>query len=92
MPSGSLAVALSALFFLALAAAGACASAPRGGNDTVRIGVASCANERLENPFWRLLRDRQPDMVALLGDNVYADHPGLGKVRHATALRPLRPT
>ncbi|EDQ91518.1 uncharacterized protein MONBRDRAFT_23508 [Monosiga brevicollis MX1] len=41
--------------------------------DVLRIGFGSCANQRKPNPMWRVMREAAPDLMVLLGDNVYAD-------------------
>lgn len=38
-----------------------------------RISFGSCANQRASMPILRVMADRKPDLVVMLGDNVYGD-------------------
>lgn len=38
-----------------------------------RIAFGSCSDEKRPQPVWEAIRARQPDLLVLLGDNVYAD-------------------
>lgn len=58
--------------------------------DDFRIGVASCNNERVRTTLWSVLRERKPQVTALLGDNIYADHPLFLKVRIPATLDDIR--
>ncbi|KAB2851708.1 MAG: alkaline phosphatase family protein [Hyphomicrobiaceae bacterium] len=38
-----------------------------------RLAFASCADQKKPQPIWRRLIDTKPDLLLMLGDNVYAD-------------------
>lgn len=59
--------------------------------ELLRIGVASCYNERRDSKaLWQRLAAREPRMLLLLGDNVYADHPLFFKIRVPATVADIR--
>ena len=50
-----------------------------------RIAVGSCLNQRRPAPILRVLAATHPDLVLLIGDNVYADTDDAARMRAAYA-------
>jgi alkaline phosphatase D len=48
-----------------------------------KIAFGSCAKQTAPCPIWETIADYQPDLLLLLGDNVYADNEG-GVMKPAT--------
>ena len=51
-----------------------------------RIAFGSCANQQNPCPIWQTIADANPDLLLLLGDNIYADIVD-GRLRPATPER-----
>ncbi len=51
-----------------------------------RIAFGSCANQQAPCPIWGTIADYQPDLLLLLGDNIYADLVD-GRLKPATPQR-----
>jgi alkaline phosphatase D len=51
-----------------------------------RIAFGSCANQQEPCPIWGTIADYQPDLLLLLGDNVYADIVN-GRLKSSTPER-----
>lgn len=68
------------------AALGACAAAPnQPGGESLRIGVASCADQGKPQPIWDAALQQRCGFFVFAGDNVYADQPpfDIARVRKA---------
>lgn len=54
---------------------------PDKNTNTLRIAITSCAkiSEQPYQPVWQAILDQQPDLLLLLGDNVYLDKKHLDK-------------
>jgi alkaline phosphatase D len=63
---------LTSLSILALAAALA-AAAPAAAGELRRLAVGSCADQKRPQAVWKALAATRPELVVLLGDNIYAD-------------------
>lgn len=67
--------------------AGCASASPRAGAATLRIGVASCADQDKPQPVWDAVLAQRPDFFVFAGDNVYAsDTPfDIARLRRAYA-------
>jgi alkaline phosphatase D len=65
------------------------------GKALARIALASCSNEERPAPLFTAIQQRRPDLLLMLGDNVYGsntpDDPELGGLREAYAMMAQRP-
>ena len=70
------------------------ATAPAASTTRLRVGVASCADQRKPQPIWDAVLAEQPDFFVFAGDNVYASEQPfdvttlrafLQRTRHSTA-------
>ena len=68
---------------------GPVATMPGPDEPLTRIAFGSCANQKLPMPIMQSIIDRQPDLLVMLGDNVYGDadsgDPSLPELRNAYA-------
>lgn len=53
--------------------AAAVAPLPDGGAVIERIAFGSCADQRQPQPFWTAIAEARPQVMVMLGDNVYGD-------------------
>ncbi len=51
------------------------AAAPAASTTRLRVGVASCADQRKPQPIWDAVLAESPDFFVFAGDNVYASEP-----------------
>jgi alkaline phosphatase D len=56
-----------------------------------RIAVGSCLNQRRPAPILRVVAAMHPDLVLLIGDNVYADTDDAARMREAYAALAANP-
>lgn len=77
----------SPLVFLGLALAQAhAADAPLN-----RIAFGSCISQQLDQPIWDAVNSLRPELFLFLGDNIYADIPGVGTMREEYARLAAKP-
>jgi alkaline phosphatase D len=82
--------------FLALPVSAGLADAAREGGISV-IAFGSCAKQDRPQPVWHAIAAQQPDVMLMLGDNIYADTTGMGvmqakyrKLAHKPGFKLLR--
>jgi alkaline phosphatase D len=51
------------------------AASPAASATRLRVGVASCADQRQPQPIWDAVLAEPPDFFVFAGDNVYASEP-----------------
>lgn len=56
------------------------------------LAFGSCNNQRKPNPFWKTLLDESPDVLLLIGDNIYADTIDMKKMQSDYNLVSNNPT
>ena len=68
---------LAALFLLAAA------GSMRAEEPLSRIAFGSCANEHRPQPVWKAINELKPQLLILMGDNVYADSADPAKLKQS---------